>query len=123
MDEDTERRWRRRIKHELDQHFTWSNEAIENLFIRMLKLQMESKEDLMIVANGTGRGGKPLILIGLSKMNMDKLLAGQPIRREEESLPADIIILGGETEDVILHELAAAGISIDNLEDRRGPAS
>lgn len=77
----------------------------------------------MIIANGTGRNGKPLILIGLSRGNMDELLKGRPIRREEESLAADVVIIGGETEEAILQQLSDAGINIDNVDDRRGSAS
>jgi hypothetical protein len=87
---------------------------------------METDADLekvMIIANGTGRNGKPLILIGLSRGNMDELLKGRPIRREEESLAADVVIIGGETEEAILQQLSDAGINIDNVDDRRGSAS
>jgi hypothetical protein len=64
----------------------------------------------MIKATGGSRDGTPLLILGLSRANTEKLLAGQPIRvrtdHVDPRLPAmNIVLMGGETEADIAAEL------------------
>lgn len=67
----------------------------------------------MIKAHGT-RDGKPVLLLGLSRANVERLLTDQPIvieaaELEAMGLPAvQVVILAGETEASIAGMLGAA---------------
>lgn len=52
-------------------------------------------------------GGKPLLLLGLSRMNIEKLTEGLPIKIEgsEVGMEVDIALVYGETEDQIRRDL------------------
>jgi hypothetical protein len=57
-------------------------------------------------------GGKPCVVIGLSRTNCERLLANQPIVFDGEILgwPGErVVILGGETEPELLEDLRCAG--------------
>lgn len=52
-------------------------------------------------------GGDPVLIIGLSRLNVERLLDGMPIRFNASELglpPLTVLILGGETEDSITEE-------------------
>jgi hypothetical protein len=62
----------------------------------------------MLKASGTTENGEPLLLIGLSEGNMQKLLAGEPIHfaLKDVGLGAgSVMILGGKTELDIAQQL------------------
>lgn len=60
----------------------------------------------MIRFSATGNDGRPILGLGLSQRNWDKLMKGDPIvvETKECGLPMDmvIIIIGGENEAAIL---------------------
>ena len=65
----------------------------------------------MIKAAGTSRqDGRPVVILGLSRSNTEKLLLGQPISVDTETEfgieggPV-IMIMGGETEEAMKREL------------------
>jgi hypothetical protein len=60
-----------------------------------------------------------VILIGLSKGNMEELLKNRPIlkTKEETDLPVTILIVGGETEEEILIELSENFNMPDEISD------
>lgn len=62
----------------------------------------------MIKARATLENGEPLTVLGLSKMNLEKLQEGKPILFDnaELGLPGKTAILFGETEEDITGELA-----------------
>lgn len=65
----------------------------------------------MIKFTGT-QDGKPLLGLGLSRGNCDKLLAGQPIVIHCEQIglaPLTIFLMGGETEESMAGELLSTG--------------
>lgn len=68
----------------------------------------------MIKAVG-GPPGEPVLILGLSKLNTERLLANQPIRISPEEvekmgLPSmTIVLLGGDTENDIMEDLRAIG--------------
>lgn len=73
----------------------------------------------MIKAVVERHGMKPLVILGLSRRNVDLLTIGQPIHvhGDELGVNADIVIHFGETEDAMRGELFAAlgrpGVDID----------
>lgn len=81
-------------------------------------------------AESTGRGA-PMILLGLSRGNMDKLLAGQPIlvmcdqvaaQAGEEIPKLAVAIIGGETEESMFEELKREGFAFGHIVDERDKA-
>lgn len=57
----------------------------------------------MIKATGVGPNGRPLLVIGLSWGNLDRLRAGPlddyiPINGQEMDIPFDVMIISGKTE-------------------------
>lgn len=66
----------------------------------------------MIKAILETKGGGKMLVIGLSKMNCEKILAGQPIHFTNSALPMEginqVLVMGGETEEAIGEELAKA---------------
>jgi hypothetical protein len=68
----------------------------------------------MIKALATMKGGRRGLLFGLSRVNMEKLLAGLPIRVDTEDMGMKggpmVYIVGAETEEGLAEELVAAGL-------------
>jgi hypothetical protein len=60
------------------------------------------------------RGNKPpLLILGLSSVNMTRLMADDPIRFNlaELGLPAtEVVLVGGDTEEEITVQLVASGL-------------
>lgn len=69
----------------------------------------------MIKASGKTGDGKPLLILGLSRENLDRLPLNQPIAIRPEQLAElgmpemTIVILGGETEQDIAEDISALG--------------
>ena len=66
----------------------------------------------MIKALAT-RGKRKLVLLGLSRLNCERLLAGKPIHIHLSELGVtgpEVIICAGETEETIIKELEAVGM-------------
>jgi hypothetical protein len=62
---------------------------------------------------GMRQDGKATIVLGLSRLNCERLLSGQPILIDMEALGAGqghIMLLAGETEDDITEDLRAIGL-------------
>lgn len=62
----------------------------------------------MIKASAVGKGGKPLLLLGLSRKNTELLLDGKPISIELKGLiglEATVLLIAGETEGAMLSQL------------------
>ena len=72
----------------------------------------------MLKLRGTNKSGRPSVILGLSRLNCERLLAKKPIHifAEELSIGFDITIFAGETEDKMTEELRAAGISLPEPE-------
>lgn len=67
----------------------------------------------MIKATGGSQDGTPILILGLSRKNTVRLLAGKPIRvradHVDPRLPAlNVVLMGGETEEAIAAELGLA---------------
>lgn len=65
----------------------------------------------MIKASGSTGDGTPLVILGLSRENTVRLLAGQPIQLRVEQIdprlpPLHVVLMGGETEDDISAEIS-----------------
>ncbi len=69
----------------------------------------------MLTGRGTGPDGNQVVILGLSRANVEKLTAGQPIRvcrqTHGEAIPAgwEIVILFGETEQSLFDDLKDIG--------------
>lgn len=78
----------------------------------------------MIKATGRTGDGDTLLILGLSRTNTERLLAGKPIKVNglDVGLPGiQVILLGGETEEAITAELQGL-ITKDTLHtDLGGP--
>ncbi len=80
----------------------------------------------MLTARGTGPDGNQVIILGLSRANIEKLTAGKPIRvcrkTHGEAIPAgwEIVILFGETEQALFDDLKDIG-ALANAEVERLP--
>ncbi len=62
----------------------------------------------MIKASAKGPGGKPLLILGLSRKNTEMLLAGHPISVELKAftgIVGTVLLMAGETEQDIVREL------------------
>ncbi len=63
----------------------------------------------MIKAVGAMEDGRALIIVGLSKINMDKLLQDQPIKIDLQELGIEgggvLLVVGGQTEATIQAQL------------------
>ena len=66
----------------------------------------------MFKARGQTNDGRPVIVIGLSYGNLDRLRGGEPIEfnLSEIGLTGGCIILAGKTEDAILKELTGVAL-------------
>ena len=75
----------------------------------------------MILASNVDDNGMPILLIGLSKGNCEKLLDGKPIFKgpQDTLMSLSIIIVGGQTEDEIVQSLKGAGFHFDFIFDER----
>lgn len=69
----------------------------------------------MIVARASGDHGEEMLLLGLSRLNIERLLKGCPIHLEQPTHAAalprgwTILIAFGETEQAILDTMREAG--------------
>lgn len=65
----------------------------------------------MIRATGEANG-RPFLLLGVDRGNIDRLTSGKPIRVTMESvgIERDVLIIFGETLQDVATELTAAGI-------------
>jgi hypothetical protein len=70
----------------------------------------------MIKARGRTGDGRPLLLLGLSSENWVRLLADEPISFDASSLgfAAQVVIVGGRTEDAIEKRLREVGLIRDD---------
>jgi hypothetical protein len=75
----------------------------------------------MILANNVDDNGLPIILIGLSRGNCEKLLEGKPIFKgpDDTMMQLSVIVVGGETEDDIVKSLKDVGFQFDFIFDER----
>lgn len=78
----------------------------------------------MIKAVAGGPGGPSTVILGLSRMNTERLLDNQPIlvslRELHRSLPdIKVLLLAGETEDVLTEDLRAMGATEDAIQRER----
>ena len=75
----------------------------------------------MIRATLTTPTGRSIVLLGLSRANIDRLTMGQPIRVNLDELlpdgppPAEVMISFGETEAAIVAELQAGGVRVPGV--------
>jgi len=77
----------------------------------------------MIRARAMGTDGRHVLVLGLSRGNVERLLDGQPIRVTGESVGipdlASVLIVFGETEAVLEAEMRNAGLISDETVIRR----
>lgn len=61
----------------------------------------------------------PLVILGLSAMNITKLQEGMPIHLNLSDIGIDayLMVFAGDTEEGMLQELKAAGISMPDPKD------
>lgn len=61
----------------------------------------------MVVANGSHGNGTKLLILGLSRKNVEELQKGRPIFKTAEEIHEDhnLIIMFGETEEDIQQEI------------------
>jgi hypothetical protein len=79
------------------------------------------------VIRGASLHGKdgPMLLLGLSASNVLRLTEGDPILIPAEEMaamglpPVGVFVCYGITEDALLAEMAAQGITFGTVEDRR----
>lgn len=72
----------------------------------------------MIKGMGATADGTPLVILGLSRLNTERLLDGKPIQVPAADLAQlglppggpGVLLLGGETEDALLEDLRAMGL-------------
>jgi hypothetical protein len=75
----------------------------------------------VIRASWTTPTGRSIVLLGLSRANVDRLTMGQPIRVDLDELlpdgpsPSEVLISFGETEAAIVAELQAAGVRVPGV--------
>lgn len=71
----------------------------------------------------TTGNGKPLVLLGLTRENVDRLQANQPILVDlaEVGLEGHLGLLVGEDQDDILRQLADAGVPLSEIGRLRTP--
>lgn len=69
----------------------------------------------MIRATGkSGKDGRPVLVIGLSRRNCERLLEGDPIPFDAApwGVDAHIVIVAGETEEAITQDFRKHGVQI-----------
>lgn len=63
----------------------------------------------MIRASAKGRDGKPLLILGLTDQNIERLKAGQPVHvaagSVEDGVQVSVVILHGPTEHHLMNTL------------------
>lgn len=66
----------------------------------------------MIKAAATTKDGRIMLVFGLSRLNCERLLKGKPIQFDcrEFGVDAEVLIMGGDTEQAIVDEIKAAGV-------------
>ena len=71
----------------------------------------------MIRATGE-RNGRPFLLLGVDRENINRLTSGKPIRCTMESvgIERDVLIVFGETLQDVTNELTAAGIQFPSAQ-------
>jgi hypothetical protein len=82
-------------------------------------------------AAAPGKDGARVLMLGLSRLNAERLLSGKPIVVNAPEMIAmgfpamTVALLGGETEDSILEEIRSAGQEVVNRGWQRadGPAA
>ena len=69
----------------------------------------------MIRASGTAGDGRPVLIIGLSRRNCERLLEGDPIPFDAApwGVDAHVVIVAGETEEAITNDFRAHGVRIN----------
>jgi hypothetical protein len=75
----------------------------------------------MLKLGATSASGRRIIMLGLSRMNCDRLLEGKPIHicGEEIGTSTDIMIFAGETEEAMQEELRASGLALPEATRRQ----
>jgi hypothetical protein len=72
----------------------------------------------VIKATARAKNGQPAHIIGLSKVNIDKLMSGFPIAFPMSEMTGNqedvavMILIGGETEEAIIEELTKHGFDM-----------
>jgi hypothetical protein len=72
----------------------------------------------MVKMGGTTKDGKPMAILGISEMNVQKLKEGMPILvdlKDVNGVECKVSIIYGETEDAIAKDLLAQRTPADNL--------
>lgn len=74
----------------------------------------------MIRATGEANG-RPFLILGVDRENINRLTAGKPIRVTMESvgIERDVLIIFGETLQDVTNELMAAGMKIPAPENEQ----
>lgn len=79
----------------------------------------------MIKAVGRTGLGVPLLLLGLSRENVARLVAGEPVRVSAAEMgrlgmpQIEVAICYGKTEQAIIDELKALGVGPEKIRDER----
>jgi hypothetical protein len=76
----------------------------------------------MIKLSGVQGDGRPIIILGLSEMNVTKLREKMPIHinADELGFPGEIVIILGDTEDSLAKELHELISERTRVADHRG---
>ena len=73
----------------------------------------------MLVARSPTIDGREMVILGITRLNLAKLLAKQPIRVSQEThgagMPEDLVVIicYGDTEEGLAEELKAVGVLSD----------
>ena len=71
----------------------------------------------MVKFTGTNQAGQPVLGLGLSRGNLNRLLEGKPIVLKPADVGLDwtgeIVIFAGQTEQAMIHMLSRAGVLRD----------
>lgn len=68
----------------------------------------------MIKAKYIGSNGRTMVVLGLERTNIERLMNNEPIliKQKDLQLDHDIIVLGGETLDEIKDDMRAMGLKL-----------
>lgn len=69
----------------------------------------------MIKARGTHRDGQPVVILGLTDQNLERMRAGQPIAFHggaDLGLECHVMIMWGPSEPAIARELGIYGVKV-----------
>lgn len=72
----------------------------------------------MIKARASHADGTEIILLGLSRVNCERMLAGQPIHIDKSYFGKEILIIAGETEEAMEADLKKNGLQMPDAENR-----